>query len=170
MDGFEIINQDTFDYPTMQIAQKHNLIQMIGTDVHHPSVPVNAWLTVNSPRMNKTDIMNEIIARRTSFLYDPTGTPQRAYPTTPTLYDFLTPLTWLGDYFGMFYTDDKGMYSFQGTFCHPEKLVVKSAVIGSFIFWFLLLFFGFELVFGLLAILFTFLQNYIQKRRSLRID
>ncbi|KAI9304848.1 Polymerase/histidinol phosphatase-like protein, partial [Cunninghamella echinulata] len=170
VDGFEIINQDTFDYPTMQIAQRHNLIQMIGTDVHHPSVPANAWLTVNSPSMNKTDIMNEIIARRTSFLYDPTGTPYLSYPTTPSLYNFLTPLTWLGDYFGMFYTVDKGMYSFQGTFCHPEKLVVKSAVIGWFIFWSLLLFISFELVFGVASLLFTHLQSYIQKRRSLRIN
>ncbi|ORX62163.1 PHP domain-like protein [Hesseltinella vesiculosa] len=146
VDGFEVINQGTFDWQTLQAAQAHNLIQMIGTDVHHPSVPVNAWLTVNSPAMNKSSIMNEITARRTSFLYDPTGTPQRVYPDTSSGYEQLMPLTSLGDYFGMFYSIDKGMYSFQGTFCQPQQFQIQNNVIAWFIFWLIILMVVYELV------------------------
>ncbi|KAI8093276.1 polymerase/histidinol phosphatase-like protein [Halteromyces radiatus] len=166
VDGFEVINQATFDYPTMQAAQQHNLIQMVGTDIHHPAVPANAWLTVNSPSMNKTAIMNEIIARRTSFLFDPTGTPERAYAQNSPSYDRLIPLTWLGDYFGMFYNDDKGMYSFQGTFCHPEQLTIRNNVIGWFIFWLIIFIIVFELVRTLVIQLSHHSLIYYRKRRS----
>ncbi|ORZ18830.1 Polymerase/histidinol phosphatase-like protein [Absidia repens] len=167
VDGFEVINQGTFDYPTLQIAQQHNLIQMVGTDIHHPSVPANAWLTVNSLSINKTAIMKEIIARRTSFLFDPTGTPQRVAVKPSDAYDRLVPLTWLGDYFGMFYTDDKGMYSFQGTFCHPEQFSVRNNIIGWFIFWVLLFILGFECIRSLVIYVSSQSSFYYRKHRSL---
>ncbi|KAI8074847.1 polymerase/histidinol phosphatase-like protein [Gongronella butleri] len=144
VDGFEVINQGTFDTISLAAAQQHNLIQMIGSDVHDPSVPVNAWLAVNST-MDKASILAEIVARRTSFLYDPTGTPQRAYPSMSAAYDRLSPLTLLGDYFSMFYSLNKGMYSFQGTFCQPEQFQVNADVIGWFLFWLILMIIVFEL-------------------------
>lgn len=145
VDGFEIINQDVFDLSTYQTAVQRNLIQMIGSDVHHPSVGAQAWLTVNAANMTKAAIMQEIRNRRTSFLFDPAGTQPRVYVDSPRAYDFLTPLLYLGDYFGMFYTDNKGMYSFQGTFCQPEILIVNGSVIGWFIFWIIIMIITFEL-------------------------
>ncbi|KAI8336986.1 Polymerase/histidinol phosphatase-like protein [Chlamydoabsidia padenii] len=169
VDGFEIINQGTFDYPTLQAAQQHNLIQMVGSDVHHPAVPANAWLTINSPANTKSAIMNEIIARRTSFLFDPTGTPQRAYADNSQAYDRLSPLTLLGDYFGMFYTDNKGMYSFQGSFCQPEQLAIRNNVIGWFIFWLIIFILVFELTRSLVVLVVAQFLLYLQKRRSLNL-
>lgn len=148
------------------MAQQHNLIQMVGSDIHHPAVPANAWLTINSPARTKSAIMDEIIARRTSFLFDPTGTPQRAYSDSSSFYDRLVPLTALGDYFGMFYTDNKGMYSFQGTFCHPEQLDIRSNVIGWFIFWLVIFILVFELVRSLLVTIVSQLVLYLKRRRS----
>ncbi|KAI8337256.1 Polymerase/histidinol phosphatase-like protein [Chlamydoabsidia padenii] len=168
VDGFEIINQATFDYPTMKAAEKHNLIQMVGSDIHHPAIPANAWLTVNTPTMNKSAIMQEIIARRTSFLFDPTGTPERVNVATSPAYDRLTPLTWLGDYFGMFYTEDKGMYSFQGTFCHPEQFAIRNNVIGWFIFWLLLFILIFECARSLVIFIYYHALSYYRKRWSFR--
>ncbi|ORZ25341.1 Polymerase/histidinol phosphatase-like protein [Absidia repens] len=165
VDGFEVINQDTFDYPTLQVSQQHNLIQMVGSDLHHPAVPANAWLTVNSPAKNKTAILNEIISRRTSFLFDPTGTPQRAYGVSSAAYARLVPLTWLGDYFGMFYTDTKGMYSFQGTFCHPEQLVIHGDLIGWFIFWVFIFIITFESVRSIVILLVPQCLTYYRKFR-----
>ncbi|KAG1076372.1 hypothetical protein G6F41_000068 [Rhizopus arrhizus] len=146
VDGFEVINQDVFDLTSYQAAVQNNLIQMVGMDLHHPSVGAQTWLTVNATNMTRASIMNEIRNRRTSFLFDPAGTRPRVYVDAPYRYKLLTPLLALGDYFGMFYTDMKGMYSFQGTFCHPEHLSPQSTVIGWFIFWVLLFLVCFEVV------------------------
>ncbi|KAI9250606.1 Polymerase/histidinol phosphatase-like protein [Sporodiniella umbellata] len=146
VDGFEIINQDVFDLNTYQIASERRLIQMVGMDLHHPSVGAQVWLTVNAAHMTRASIMNEIRQRRTSFLFDPAGTRPRVYVDASSRYKLLTPLTDLGDYFGMFYDDKKGMYSFQGTFCHPQVLTAHSAVAGWFVFWCLLFLMSFELV------------------------
>ncbi|CEP15838.1 hypothetical protein [Parasitella parasitica] len=146
VDGFEVVNQETFDMASYQAASQRNLVQMVGMDIHHPSVGAQVWLTVNAANMSRTSIMEEIRNRRTSFLFDPAGTRPRAYVDSPASYLTLTPLTYLGDYFGMFYSDDKGMYSFQGTFCHPEILTVNGSVIGWFIFWVIVLMLTFELV------------------------
>lgn len=145
VDGFEVINQDVFDLSTYQIAEQRNLIQMVGSDIHHPSVGAQGWLTVNAPNMTKAGIMQEIRAKRTSFLFDPAGTQPRVYVDSPSAYNLLTPLTLLGTYFSMFYSDSKGMYSFQGTFCQPEIFSVNGSVIGWFIFWVIIFLIVFEL-------------------------
>ncbi|GAN02430.1 conserved hypothetical protein [Mucor ambiguus] len=145
VDGFEVVNQETFDMASYQAASQRNLIQMVGMDIHHPSVGAQVWLTVNAANMSRAGIMEEIRNRRTSFLFDPAGTRPRVYVDSPASYLTLTPLTYLGDYFGMFYYDDKGMYSFQGTFCHPELLTVNGSVIGWFIFWIIIFLLAFEL-------------------------
>ncbi|CAO3688321.1 unnamed protein product [Rhizopus stolonifer] len=113
VDGFEVINQDVFDLTSYQAAGENHLIQMVGMDLHHPSVGAQTWLTVNAANMTRASIMDEIRNRRTSFLFDPAGTRPRVYVDAPARYKLLTPLLALGDYFGMFYTDMKGMYSFQ---------------------------------------------------------
>jgi hypothetical protein len=165
VDGFEIINQNTFDYPTMQFCQQNNLIQMTGSDVHYPSVPANAWTLLQTANNTKAAILEEIRARRTSFLFDPTGTNQRAYPDENSNYWTLAPVTGLGNYFGAFYDDSKGMYSFQGTFCQPEVLEVHGSMIGWFIFWLLLSILVFEIV----RVAVLSLYSYILRRKSLSL-
>lgn len=118
---------------------------MVGSDIHHPSVGAQGWLTVNATNMTKAAIMQEIRAKRTSFLFDPAGTQPRAYVNSPSSYNLLLPLTLLGSYFSMFYSVSKGMYSFQGTFCQPEMLSINGSVIGWFIFWVLICIIVFEL-------------------------
>jgi hypothetical protein len=159
VDGFEIINQGTFDYPTMQFCQENNLIQMTGTDVHYPDVPANAWTLIQAANYTKEAILNEIRARRTSFLFDPTGTNQRAYPIDNSAYWQLAPLTTLGNYFGGFYSDSKGMYSFQGTFCQPEVLEVHRSMIGWFIFWVIISIVAFEVLRAIIITLWAFLRR-----------
>ncbi|KAI9474140.1 MAG: polymerase/histidinol phosphatase-like protein [Benjaminiella poitrasii] len=161
VDGFEIVNQETFDLASYRATNEHSLIQMVGMDIHHPSVGAQVWLTVNST-LDRAAIMNEIRNRRTSFLFDPAGTRPRVYVDSPSSYLALTPLSYLGDYFGMFYSDMKGMYSFQGTFCHSEQLTINKSVIGWFIFWILVFLLTFELV--RLCVIWAFTR--INKRKS----
>ncbi|CAO3674285.1 unnamed protein product [Umbelopsis vinacea] len=159
VDGFEIINQGTFDYPTMQFCQDHNLIQMTGSDVHYPDVPANAWTLVQTTNYTKQAILQEIRARRTSFLFDPTGTNPRAYPSENSAYWQLAPLTTLGSYFNSFYSDSKGMYSFQGTFCQPEVLEVHNSMIGWFMFWIIVSILIFEIVRAIVITLWSLLRR-----------
>lgn len=135
-----------FDIASYQASAQHNLIQMVGMDLHHPSVGAQVWLTANTANLTRTAIMNEIRNRRTSFLFDPAGTRPRVYINSPASYLTLTPLTWLGDYFSMFYSDSKGMYSFQGSFCHPEIMTINGTIIGWFIFWVIIFLVAFELI------------------------
>jgi hypothetical protein len=167
VDGFEVINQETFDLASYQATSQNNLIQMVGMDLHYPDVGAQVWLTVNA-NLTKSAIMQEIRSKRTSFLFDPAGTRPRAYVDSPTSYNLLVPLTWLGDYFGMFYTDTKGMYSFQGTFCHPEMLQVNGSIIGWFIFWMIVLMVVFEVVRFLSILSVAKTGDYLNKRRQQR--
>ncbi|KAG2227847.1 hypothetical protein INT45_002085 [Circinella minor] len=145
VDGFEVVNGNTFDYETYIAAAQHNLIQMVGSDIHYPSAAYS-WLTVKSEEFSRQSIMTAINARRTSFLIDPAGTRPRDYPGASTKYETLLPLSALGEYFDMFYTVNKGMYSFQGTFCHPQSVDIHNSVIGWFIFWIIILMTVYELV------------------------
>jgi hypothetical protein len=165
VDGFEVINQETFDIASYQTSVQHNLIQMVGMDLHHPSVGAQVWLTVNAANLTRAAIMDEIRNRRTSFLFDPAGTRPRVYVDSPASYLTLTPLTWLGDYFSMFYSDSKGMYSFQGSFCQPEILTINGSVIGWFIFWVIIFLITFELV-RLFAIWSLSKLNLCQRQRQ----
>lgn len=169
VDGFEVINQDTFDLASYQATSTNRLIQMVGMDLHHPSVGAQVWLTVNASTLDKSAIMQEIRDRKTSFLFDPAGTRPRAYVDSPSSYNTLVPLTWLGDYFGMFYNDYKGMYSFQGSFCHPEMLSVNGSIIGWFLFWIIVFMVVFELVRFVSIWSVAKLINKKQKRRDLNL-
>src|SRR4051812_15679616 len=99
VDGFEIINQNTLDWNTWQFTQKHNLISMTGSDVHYPSVPANAWTVLNAANATRDGVLAELRARRTSFLFDATGTRPRAYPLNNPAYHRLAPLMIASDYF-----------------------------------------------------------------------
>ncbi|KAI7883049.1 PHP domain-like protein, partial [Lichtheimia hyalospora FSU 10163] len=164
VDGFEVVHDSTFDYSTYQATVAHNLIQMVGTDVHHPSMGASTWLTVQAANFTRQGVMDAIQTRKTSFLMDPAGTRPIAYPDSNPKYDMLMPLTGLGPYFNMFYTDNKGMYSFQGTFCHPEKLDVHGNIIGWFIFWLFIMVLVYELVRVALIYGSTWIMQRIKRR------
>lgn len=146
VDGFEIVHDSVFDLNTFQITSRLDLIQMAGTDIHHPTAPATTWLTLQSTNMTKEAIMHEIRNRRTSFLIDPAGTRPRIYVDSPASFNMLMPLLNMGYYFTMFYSDTKGMYDFQGSFCHPEMFRIHGDIIGWFIFWIVIFFLSFEFV------------------------
>ncbi|KAI8988808.1 Polymerase/histidinol phosphatase-like protein [Pilobolus umbonatus] len=146
VDGFEVMHGSTFDLNTFRITAEKNLIQMVGTDIHHPTSAAETWLTIQSPNMTKEAILNEIRNRRTSFLSDPAGTRPRVYVDYAASYNMLRPLLDMGSYFTMFYSDSKGMYDFQGSFCHPQVFKVHGNLIGWFVFWVVVFIVSFEVV------------------------
>jgi hypothetical protein len=147
VDGFEIANGDVLDTISLKFSQEHNLLLITGTDVHYPHTGANSWTTINT-NGNRTaeGIMAQLRARRTSFMFDPTGTQNVAYAPSNPAYVSKAPPTLLGQYFQMFWTDQTGMYSFspEGGFCHEHFVYIHYQLIGYFIAWVLVGFLMFE--------------------------
>jgi len=147
IDGFEIANGGTLDTISLKFIQDSNLLLITGTDVHYPDTNAFSWTILNTNNnRSATTILNELKARRTSFLFDPTGTQPLAYPPESEKYYRTAPPTLLGQYFQMFWNDQTGMYSFMptGGFCNVETITVRWSLIGYFIGWILVAFLIFE--------------------------
>ncbi|KAG0095975.1 hypothetical protein BGZ93_005157 [Podila epicladia] len=147
IDGIEIVNGGTLDTISLKFIQDHNLLLMAGTDVHYPDSGAFGWTILNTNNNRTQDsIMAQLRARRTSFLFDPTGTQPVAYPPESVEYYKTAPPTLLGQYFQMFWSDHTGMYSFspEGGFCHEEFVTIRWKLIGFFVAWVLVGFLLFE--------------------------
>ncbi|CAG8456199.1 285_t:CDS:2 [Diversispora eburnea] len=142
VDGFEIINGNIFDYETYKYARDKVLLMITGTDVHHPSSVAHSWTVLNSQNMTVQGIMKELREKRTTFFFDATGPRQVYYPNENPTYYKLLPLFAITDIWNSFYDDYRGMYSFQGTFCHQRKVVIHWRSYWWFVLW-CLIFFGF---------------------------
>ncbi|KAJ1937164.1 hypothetical protein EC988_007973, partial [Linderina pennispora] len=167
VDGFEVVNQATFDLPTFQHLQSLNnsgqpkMIMMTGSDIHSPE-PAYAWTILNARQFTKESIMREIQAGRTSFLFDPTGSTGRADHVYSSKYLALAPLSELADYFGSFYDRYTGQYSFHGSHCQNEIVEVHGLSIGCFMMYFVAALVLFEIILKL----FRVVERKIQRRRS----
>ncbi|KAG0262370.1 hypothetical protein BG011_010253 [Mortierella polycephala] len=147
IDGFEIVNGGTLDTISLKFIQDNNLLLITGTDVHYPETGAYSWTILNTNNnRSMANIMTQLRVRNTSFLFDPTGTQQIAYPPRNERYYKSAPPRLLGQYFQMFWTTQTGMYSFspEGGFCHEEQLSILWHLIGYFFTWVLLGFLIFE--------------------------
>ncbi|ORX94308.1 PHP domain-like protein [Basidiobolus meristosporus CBS 931.73] len=147
VDGIEIINGNTFDYQSIEFMNEHpgRFFAITGGDVHYPDAAY-AWTTVNVANFTAGAVINELKNRRTSFLFDPTGTRPRVYAPINPAFERVAPLVYLGEYFGNFYDDNRGMYSFQGSFCQPSQFTVYRSMFGYFVLYVLVFFLGFEVI------------------------
>ncbi|RIA89735.1 polymerase/histidinol phosphatase-like protein [Glomus cerebriforme] len=145
VDGFEVVNEDIFDWQTYLFAQQNNMLMLTGSDVHLPSRGAYAWTVLNVPNITYEGIMTELRAKRTSFLYDATGTRPRVYPKSNTEYYNLLPVILLANYWTSFYSESRGMYSFQDTFCHQRKVIIHWRSYFWFCLWCLIFFTCYEI-------------------------
>ncbi|KAJ1883390.1 hypothetical protein H4R99_000711 [Coemansia sp. RSA 1722] len=136
VDGFEVINQDTFDLRSYQFIQDNadKLVGLAGSDMHHPGSSY-AWTTINARSMSAEDILDEIRNRRTSFLFDPSGTRPVQSPPYSDGYLRYAPWGLVGDYFYGYADRSRGQYSFQATFCQNEVVDIHNTMIGWFLLW-----------------------------------
>ncbi|KAJ2375228.1 hypothetical protein IW150_002662 [Coemansia sp. RSA 2607] len=139
VDGFEVVNQNTFDLRTYQFVQAHSnrLVALTGSDMHYPGSSY-AWTTINAPSMTASAILNEIRNRRTSFLLDASGTRPIQDPPYSKGYQRYAPWGLVGDYFYGYADRSRGQYSFQGTFCQNEVVDIHNTMIGWFFLWLLI--------------------------------
>ncbi|KAJ2162738.1 hypothetical protein GGF46_000463 [Coemansia sp. RSA 552] len=147
VDGFEVINQATFDMPTFQYMQglRHNhtrtqadappgLLFMTGSDIHTPG-KAYAWTVLRTPDLSRDAIMQEISNGRTSYLFDPTGNRAGDLPGYSSRYLALAPLHGLGGYISSFYDRYSGQYSFHGTHCQRDVVDVHGTSIGFLVLY-----------------------------------
>ncbi|KAJ1987411.1 hypothetical protein H4R33_002867 [Dimargaris cristalligena] len=110
------------------------LFAITGNDIHHPG-PVYSWTVLKSANFSTAAILDELRHRRTSFLVEPSGTRQTAALTYNPAYLWLAPLVAIADYFTAFYDRQRGMYSFTGAFCQPERVSFHLAALVGLVFY-----------------------------------
>ncbi|KAF9425806.1 hypothetical protein BGZ76_003063 [Entomortierella beljakovae] len=178
IDGFEVANGDVLDTISLKFVQDNNLLLMTGTDVHYPVSSANSWTILNT-NGNKSgeSIMEQLRARRTSFLFDPTGTQPISYPPPPNNHYWKqAPPTLLGQVFQNFWEDKTGMYSFspQGGFCHEEYVTIHYELIGYFILWIFIAYLLFEaarlLIVGCIYGPYHRRKRYLKKKKTLEME
>ncbi|KAK9767514.1 hypothetical protein K7432_002656 [Basidiobolus ranarum] len=147
IDGIEVVNGDTLDLQSLDFIEQHpnQLFSITGGDVHYPGAAY-AWTVMNVANFTVEGIMGELRKRKTSFLFNPTGTRPRVYAPINSAFEKVAPLTFLGDYFGNFYDDNRGMYSFQGSFCQPSHFTVHTSMFFYFVLYALAFFIAFEVI------------------------
>ncbi|KAJ2209918.1 hypothetical protein EV180_006573, partial [Coemansia sp. RSA 518] len=136
VDGFEVVNQNTFDLRSYQFVQENSdrLVALTGSDMHYPGSSY-AWTTINAENRTAEAILDEIRNRRTSFLLDASGTrPLQLAPYNKNYFKY-APWGLIGDYFYGYADKYTGQYSFQGTFCQNEVLDTHGTMMGWFVLW-----------------------------------
>ncbi|KAJ2548646.1 hypothetical protein EV175_004745 [Coemansia sp. RSA 1933] len=167
VDGFEVVNQNTFDLRTYQFVQEHSdkLVALTGSDMHIPGSSY-AWTTINATSRTADAIMDEIRNRRTSFLLDASGTRPIQDPPYSSGYFKYAPWGLIGDYFYGYADRYRGQYSFQATFCQNEVVDIHNRMIGWFFLWLLVAIAVLEILYWFFRWLALLLVNCVRRRFS----
>ena len=132
VDGFEVINQNVFNYPLYQFCIEHNLIIWSGSDTHYPGHPF-AWNVVQAQKTQK-DVMEAIKQRQSTIITHPY--PEHFYAMSINdKYTFMAPIAFINGIFKSFYVLDGGMYSFVDGSCHDTIFELNFVVILSYLIW-----------------------------------
>ncbi|CAG8466929.1 5918_t:CDS:2 [Gigaspora rosea] len=165
VDGFEIINGDVFDFETYVFANNHRTLKISGSDIHHPSDGAYAWTLLNAPNKTFEGIMAALRGKETSFFFDATGTRPRYYPAYNRNYLASLPLISFANAF-TFFDDYRGMYSFQGGFCHERKFVVHWLSYFYFVLYCLIFFTLYELARKVVKLAYAKYKMWTYNRRN----
>ncbi|CAG8678572.1 11863_t:CDS:2 [Acaulospora morrowiae] len=142
VDGFEIINGNIFDHETYTFARDHVLLMLTGTDLHHPSTTAHSWTLLRTENLTAEGIMSQLRDKKTTFMFDAAGARPVYYPPDNPSYYKLLPLLAFAGIWNSYFDDYRGMYSFQGTFCHQRRVVIHWRSYWWLVIW-CLVFFGF---------------------------
>ena len=137
VDGFEVVNQNVFDYPTYEFCMQHNLIAWAGSDLHWPSYPFawNVLQSSNSPTQD--DVLAALRKRKNTIILHPY--PEHLYAVQESSHSsFWAPMDSINNIFKSMYMLDGGMYSFVDGTCHTTIFYLEFGVIFSWILWLLI--------------------------------
>jgi hypothetical protein len=133
VDGLEVVNESTLDARTYQYALD-KVFTIAGSDLHGPAVAYS-WTLLYAASFTEQGILDELRGKRSTFLVDNGGTRHQGIPTETWTYSLLRPLVGWTSLFNDYYSINKGMYSFQGSFCHPLIIQVNWISLISLFTW-----------------------------------
>ena len=132
VDGFEVVNQDVFDYPTYIYCKNNSLIPWSGSDVHWPSYPFG-WNVIESEKSIAAIISNLKLLKSTIIIHP---YPENLYmPSVIEQSPFLSFFDGLNAIFKSFFLLNGGMYSFVDGSCHNTLFELQIVAIISYLFW-----------------------------------
>jgi predicted metal-dependent phosphoesterase TrpH len=152
VDGFEVISENIFDYPTYKFCLDNNLVAVSGSDTHAP-VGTFGWTVVtleDGAKRTPENIIKALKNRQTQLIYKPEGlipvSVNDKVDEYPLWIQFLTPVLQIGDIFSRSLHVNKGMYSFvDGEFCHQTRVESKPMILVSMLLWVVILYAGWKL-------------------------
>ncbi len=102
IDYFEIVNSKNakemgYDIDSFNIAQGYGIGLATGSDMHDPAgMNVHGWTLLNATTFTEEAIMEEILERRTTIIYNASGAPYNAEHDPDMVYTSLGPLIAFG--------------------------------------------------------------------------
>ena len=114
VDYVEVVQQNRFDWVDWQFAIQHGMGAITGTDMHYPDRGVNGWTTLIPANFTEEAIMDELRARRTSFIYNGIDSPYTAALQYSAQNIILDPFFRIAEWVNSYYWISQGMYSFTG--------------------------------------------------------
>ncbi|KAI9226201.1 MAG: Polymerase/histidinol phosphatase-like protein [Piptocephalis tieghemiana] len=121
VDGIEVVNERVYDPVAHAFQMRHGdkLFALTGSDIHAP-VGAYTWTGVHVKNLTLDAVLEELRHRRTSIHLDAAGTRSRVYPLRSWGSAWFEPIRRVAHFASQLLEHDRGMYSFQGSFCHRE--------------------------------------------------
>jgi hypothetical protein len=126
VDYVEVVEQNRFDWVNWQFAIQHGMGAIAGislhflitlckgTDMHYPDRGVNGWTTLIPANFSEEAIMEELKAKRTSFIFNAIDSPYSANLQFSSQNVILDPFFKIAEFVKGYYWVSEGMYSFTG--------------------------------------------------------
>ncbi|NHJ85299.1 MAG: PHP domain-containing protein [Asgard group archaeon] len=99
VDYIELVNENVYDYESDPWCNDTNGFGNItGTDMHHP-MNVYGWTFMKTSSFTTAAVMEQLVARNNTILYDEVGSTDHAIGTKKALLVLLEPMIEIGEYF-----------------------------------------------------------------------
>jgi len=102
VDYFEWYNEKYYDNASATFSQTHGMGEISGTDTHGPDT-VYIWNAMSVSTVSESSVFDGIKNRQITILYDASGVPSNATPSTNPAYIPLKPLIALGNMVESYY-------------------------------------------------------------------
>eukprot|EP01132_Coremiostelium_polycephalum_P002543 gene2543-3146_t len=178
VDYFDVANTFYFDMQTLVYARDNGFGICSANDFHYgtdatgwtllnvPNIEYSSSAPINASYFTEDDLFNAFKSRKSSLIFQVTGTGHSIVATMKEnpKYNLYLPWIQLGGFFHSYYTLTRETYSFvNGENClDDQKVIVQKKQVQFTVMWFLLIFIGCELFRGGV----TFIVKLIKKKRE----
>ncbi len=99
VDYIELVNEWVYDTDSESWCNNTGGFgEITGTDMHHP-MDVWGWTLINAQNFTAEGVMEQLLARNTTILYDPVGQEDQSVAAPSARYKIMKPIISLGNHF-----------------------------------------------------------------------